>query len=98
MAADRKQIAALKELIGEADHILETLPPLPENRTARARELLGSALLLTDDLMRSSRLPAAAALGRKGGAAVAKRGSDYFRQLAAKRKTRGGGRPKKQAD
>lgn len=98
MAADRKQLAALRELIGEADHILEALPPLPENRTARARELLGSALAITDDMLRSSRLPAAAALGRKGGSQTAKRGSDYFRQLAAKRKTRGGGRPRKTAD
>jgi hypothetical protein len=95
MASNRTQVATLKKLIAEADHILETLPPLPENRTARCRELLGSALALADDLLRQTKMPAAAALGRKGGAAVAKRGSDYFRQLAAKRKTRAGGRPRK---
>ena len=35
--------------------------------------------------------------GRKGGTKTAERGPDYFRQIAAMRKTRGGGRPKKQA-
>jgi hypothetical protein len=40
--------------------------------------------------------PAAVALGRKGGKAIAKRGPDYFRKLQAMRKTKGGGRPKKQ--
>jgi hypothetical protein len=39
--------------------------------------------------------PAAVALGRKGGKAIAKRGSEYFRQLQAMRTTKGGGRPKK---
>lgn len=34
--------------------------------------------------------------GRKGGEVTATRGSDYFRELASKRKTRAGGRPKKQ--
>lgn len=37
---------------------------------------------------------APAKLGSKGGRETAKRGSDYFRQLAAKRKTLAGGRPK----
>lgn len=98
MASDRRQIAALKSMISEADRILETLPSLPENRTARCRELLGSALLLTDDLLQQSKLPAAATLGRKGGSVTAKRGSEYFRQLAAKRKTKAGGRPRKDAE
>lgn len=39
----------------------------------------------------------AAIMGSKGGSETAKRGSDYFRQLAAKRKNRAGGRPKKSA-
>jgi hypothetical protein len=39
--------------------------------------------------------PAAVALGRKGGKAIAERGPDYFRQLQAKRKDRKGGRPPK---
>jgi len=39
--------------------------------------------------------PAAVELGRKGGKKIAKRGSDYFRKLQAKRKHRKGGRPPK---
>ena len=35
--------------------------------------------------------------GRKGGMTTAKRGSDYFRMIAAMRKTRSGGRPRKQS-
>lgn len=34
--------------------------------------------------------------GRKGGTKTAERGPDYFRQIAAMRKTKAGGRPKKQ--
>jgi hypothetical protein len=85
-------------MIAEVDLILETLPALPENRTARCRELLKSALALTNDLSEQAKLPAAKALGRKGGSVIAKRGSDYFRKLAAKRKTHGGGRPRKQSE
>ena len=33
-------------------------------------------------------------MGRKGGKKTAERGPEYFRQLAAMRKTRAGGRPK----
>jgi hypothetical protein len=39
--------------------------------------------------------PAAVTLGRKGGREIAKRGSEYFRELQAKRKNRRGGRPPK---
>lgn len=98
MPSTKAELATLKRLISQADRILETAPPLPENRTVAAREALTSALALADDLLKNAKMPAATALGRKGGAAVAQRGSDYFRQLAAKRKTRAGGRPKKNAD
>jgi hypothetical protein len=38
----------------------------------------------------------AAIMGHKGGSATARKlGSDHFRELAAMRKTRAGGRPKK---
>ena len=40
--------------------------------------------------------PAAVSLGRKGGQSTAKRGPDYFRKIAAMRKTFAGGRPPKQ--
>lgn len=94
----RNELATLKKLIAEADLILATTPPLPENRTARCRELLGTALALADDLLKQTKLPAAAILGKKGGSVTAKRGSDYFRKLAARRKTHGGGRPRKESD
>ena len=93
MASTRVELATLKRLLSEADLVVSTAN-LPENRTARCRELLGAAMALTDDLLGQAKMPAAAVLGRKGGSETAKRGSDYFRQLAAKRKTRAGGRPR----
>ena len=97
LMSQRKELAALTNLLSEADQILATAPELPENRTARCRELLRSALALADDLLSQSKQTAAVSLGRKGGSAIAKRGPDYFRQLAARRKTHGGGRPRKDA-
>ena len=94
MTSNRRELGTLRKLIAETDLILSTTK-LPENRTARCRELLTTALALTDDLLSQEKLPAAAALGRKGGAVTAKRGSEYFRRLAARRKTHGGGRPPK---
>jgi hypothetical protein len=47
-----------------------------------------AALHLADNLLEES---PAATLGAKGGKQTAKRGSEYFRQIAAKRKTRAGG-------
>jgi len=93
----KNELTALKNLLSQADRILETSPALPENRTAACRELLQSALALTDDLIKHAPTPAAA-LGRKGGSVTAKRGSDYFRKLAARRKTHGGGRPRKESE
>lgn len=99
MPTNRAELATLKKLISEADRILATTPPLPENRTARCRELLGSALAIANDLLTLNMpTPAAAALGQRGGSVTAKRGSDYFRQLAAKRKVRAGGRPRKDTE
>ena len=94
MASSRTELQALKNLISEVDLILETTP-LPQNRTARSRDLLNTALALTDDLITQTKMSPAAVLGRKGGSTTAKRGSEYFRQLAAKRKTQAGGRSKK---
>jgi hypothetical protein len=95
--SQRKELTALKTLLSETDLILSTTE-LPENRTPRCRELLHAALALTDDLLSHSKQTAAVALGRKGGSVIAKRGSEYFRQLAAKRKTKAGGRPIKPRD
>jgi hypothetical protein len=97
MASTRVELNTLKKLIAEADLILSTTE-LPQNRTARCRELLSSALALTDDLLSQAKLPAAAALGRKGGSVTATKGSDHFRKLAAMRKSHGGGRPRKDTE
>jgi hypothetical protein len=95
MPSNRAELTALRSLIFEAELILATTE-LPQGRATRARELLRSAVALADDLLNQAKLPAAALLGSKGGTQTAKRGSEYFRQLAAKRKTLGGGRPRKE--
>ncbi|MGD1096325.1 MAG: hypothetical protein ABSB35_30580 [Bryobacteraceae bacterium] len=96
MASDRNSLQTLKNLIAEADLILETTPLLPENRTAAARENLKAALALTNDLLKQGRITPAAVLGHKGGSTTAKRlGVEHYRRMAAARKTRGGGRPRK---
>jgi hypothetical protein len=53
---------------------------------------------MTDDLIAQARLPEEEERARKGGLVIAQSGSDYFRQLAARRKTYGGGRPQKEAE
>jgi hypothetical protein len=100
MPSNRAEIAALKNLITQADQILATAPELPENRTAAARELLGAALALADDLIKESGPTTSAAfLGRKGGSTTARRhGPEHYRAMAAKRKTHGGGRPRKESE
>ena len=96
MAADRSSLQALRNLIAEADLILETTPPLPQNRTNAARENLRAALALADDLLKHSRTTAAAILGHKGGSTTARKlGTDHYKRMAAARKTHGGGRPRK---
>lgn len=96
MPSNRTDLQALKNLISEAELILSTTT-LPEGRAPRCQELLRAALALTDDIMKQSRMTPAAAMGHKGGTATARKlGSEHFRSLAAKRKTRAGGRPKKQ--
>ena len=97
MATYRTELRSLKSLLSEADLILSTTE-LPQGRAVRCQEILRSALALTGDLLKQTKMPAAAILGAKGGSQTAKRGSEYFRQLAAKRRTRAGGRPKKAAE
>jgi hypothetical protein len=90
--AKKNDLRALRNLISEARELLMTSPDLPQGRSQRANELLTAAVHLADDLLEQS---PAATLGAKGGKITAKRGSDYFRKIAAKRKTFGGGRPSK---
>jgi hypothetical protein len=95
MPSDRASLLSLRDLIADTDLTLETIPDLPQNRTAHCRENLRAALALADDLIKQQHMTPASVLGHKGGTTTAKRGSDYFRQLAARRKTQAGGRPKK---
>ena len=83
-------------MIDEAHTILETTT-LPQGRTERAKELLGTALKLAGHLMDEN---PAAKMGAKGGKTTAKkmleRDPDYYKRIAAMRKTKAGGRPKKE--
>ena len=97
MGSNHSELTALKNLLSDADRILETAPALPEHRTEACREILKTALALTDDLLKHAPTPAAT-LGSKGGSVTARRhGAEHYRQMAAKRKTHGGGRPRKDA-
>ncbi|MGD0737793.1 MAG: hypothetical protein ABR976_21885 [Terracidiphilus sp.] len=99
MPSNQTELRTLKSLISQADLILATIPELPENRTAAARESLSAALALADDMLKESKSPAAASLGRKGGSTTSRlHGPEHYRAMAAKRKTHGGGRPRKEAD
>jgi hypothetical protein len=88
--ASRADLKALRNMIAEAETILATTA-LPQGRSERARELLGTAVKLADHLLTEK---PAAILGAKGGKKTAERGPEYFKRIAAMRKTRGGGRPK----
>ncbi len=89
--ARRNDLRSLRNMIAEAQHILSTTT-LPESRSERAYELLTAAVNLADDLLVQS---PAVMLGKKGGKTTAKRGSSYFRKIAAMRKDFKGGRPSK---
>ena len=96
MPIDRSSLLALRELIADTDLTLETIPALPQNRTAHCRENLRAALALADDLIKQLRMPAAAIMGHKGGSTTSRRlGPEHYRKMAAARKTYGGGRPRK---
>jgi hypothetical protein len=88
----RNDLQALRNMISEAHTILATTK-LPEGRAERAHELLTASLALADDLLT---INPAAQLGAKGGTKTAERGPDYYARIASMRKTRGGGRPRKE--
>jgi len=100
MPSNQAELRTLKNLIAQVDRILATTPELPENRTSACRELVTAALALSDDLLKqASPANAAATLGRKGGSTTSLRhGIEHYRQMAASRKTRGGGRPRKDSE
>ena len=89
--AKRADLKALRNMIAEAERILLTTT-LPQGRAERACDLLDAAVKLADHLL--SERPAAT-LGKKGGLKTAERGPEYFKRIAAMRKTRAGGRPRK---
>jgi hypothetical protein len=55
MPSDRSSLLALRELIADTNLTLETIPHLPQNRTAHCRENLRAALALANDLLKQSR-------------------------------------------
>src|ERR1022692_472181 len=85
----RNDLQALRNMISEANIILTTTE-LPEGRSQRAQELLSAAVSFADLLLETK---PASVLGKKGGEKTAEKDPDYFRELAAKRKTHAGGRP-----
>ncbi len=92
MANNTKDLKALRRLISQAELVLDTIPAHPS--VNRAKELLNAAGKLAEDL---ATVNPAVALGAKGGTKTAERGADYFKQIAAMRKTKAGGRPRKVA-
>jgi hypothetical protein len=84
----QNDLESLRNLISEAQTLLMTTN-LPEGRSQRANELLTAALALADEILKES----PAALGAMGGKQTAKKGSNFFREIAAKRKAFKGGRP-----
>lgn len=96
MPSYRTELKTLHNLLTETKLVLSTSPDLPQNRTPRSLELIRTALALTNDLLQQERKNPAALMGEKGGSVTAERfGSEHFRKLAAMRKTKAGGRPRK---
>lgn len=62
MASQRTQLLTLKRLLYQAELILSD-----DAANARCRELLSAASALTSDLLKQDKMPAAAALGQRGG-------------------------------
>lgn len=91
MAQQEAELSAVRNLLLELREVT-TMRHVPPDVARRAGELLDAAIKLTDDVIAK---PTAASLGQRGGLKTAERGPEYFRQIAAQRKTRAGGRPKK---
>lgn len=91
MPSKQADLKALKRLIKELERVIK-IGPIPVGIQNRSAELFHSIYALTDDLI--ERTPAKQ-LGALGGAKTAERGPEYFKQIAAMRKTNAGGRPKK---
>ncbi len=92
MTPRKQDLKALRNLIERAHTIVSTTP-MPEGRSEAATALLSAAVRLADELLI---IKPAAVLGKKGGSETAKRGPEYYAQIAGMRKTRAGGRPRKE--
>jgi hypothetical protein len=94
----RRDLKALRNLINQADLSLALIADAPPSIVS-ARESLTAALALSKDLANRFADPlkaGAAAMGAKGGSKTAERGPEYFKKIAAMRKNRKGGRPRKE--
>src|SRR5215471_18817208 len=84
--ARRNDLKTLRRMITKAYGILRNAKRDEESQCACL--ILGAALELTDRMLVggvSHGVPPARVLGSRGGQQTAKRGSEYFRQIAAKR-------------
>ena len=79
-------------------HLITARNAANSGDTSGAEAFILAASRIVDKLLQESKAPAAIQLGRLGGTVTAKRGPDYFRELAARRKTHGGGRPRKETE
>ena len=86
MASNQTELRTLKKLITQANHILDTTPALPQNRTAACQELLQSALALTNDLLSQAKTSGISVRTQGGSATARRHGPEHYRQMAAKRK------------
>ena len=90
----RSDARALKNLVDQAYLIVKS-DPIPPGGVESLRENLDAARKLAKLLLAKPEKTAAAQLGALGGKKTAERGPEYFRELAAMRKTKAGGRPRK---
>ncbi|MGA2882448.1 MAG: hypothetical protein ABSG13_26130 [Bryobacteraceae bacterium] len=91
----RSDARALKNLIDQAYRIVSSKPVSPGGIES-LEEILYSARMLAKELLSSPTSVPAATLGKLGGEKTAERGPEYFRQIAAMRKTRAGGKPRRE--
>jgi plasmid stabilization system protein ParE len=75
---------------------LKAIPPSVEGQKARVRA--ERAIKRLEQAMHTLSMNPASLLGSIGGRKTAERGPEYFRRIAGMRKTRAGGRPKKQGE
>jgi hypothetical protein len=93
----RSDARTLKSLVDQAYLIVDS-DPIPPGGIESLRENLGAARRLTRLLLAKPEMAAASRLGTLGGKKTAERGPEYFKQIAAMRKTKAGGRPTKYQD